>query len=819
MEALFVVLAVFVLLAFPIWTLVLLHRIRREQDHHQVLLDGALSRLDRLASRPAAGEPESRPSPASQPPAPRPAAPPAPASVPPPPVSATPPPAPPPPPPPRPAPIPAFAAEPPESSEPSASPPSPLQEKTQNALRRIWNWIAINEDFRPAGVSWEFAVATTWLLRLAVVIFVVGIGFFLKYSIDKGILGPHARVVLSTATGVAMLAVGSRLLGKAYHLLGQGLLGGGFAVLYFSAFASHQFYHLVDAVPAFGLMALVTLVAGVFSVRFNSLLVAVLGILGGFSTPVLLSNGPSNLVALFSYLLLLGLGVLGISLRRQWPLLNYLAMLLAYGIAALAVDDSAIKANFPVLMPFLCAFFLLFAASMFLYNLSRRVKASLLEILGVLANAAIFFSLGRHVAVAAFSPRAAAVLALALAAFHVALVFRFLSARRQDRGLLMAFIALAAFFAVMVPPLAISKSWITLSWSLQGLVMLWLAAKLDSRFLRGLSLGAYALAFARLLFFDFDRQYAAALPSDLSAAAYLSILANRLFALGGPIASLGGAWFLLKRPPAPAPGFRVDPSNDLRREPGGRPAAVGAATVAVAALFLLAHLEIHRTCSFFYAPLALPAMSVAWLALGAFLAHLLARNGSAPLRTLLGILAAAFVAKLLFVDASVWSPDLERLRYGPAWSPLLSGIRSMDYALCIGLLAMLFSRFRRDSASRSLAVSSGVASLVLLFLFLSFEVNTALHRFLPGMRAGGLTLLWALYALALLLAGLRFSVRGFRYAGLALFAVAVAKVFFLDLAGLDPIYRIFAFIVLGVVLFLAALLYLRNRSRFQSSAP
>ena len=498
-----------------------------------------------------------------------------------------------------------------------------------------------------------------------------------------------------------MLAVGSRLLGKAYHLLGQGLLGGGFAVLYFSAFAAHQFYHLVGAVPAFGLMALVTLVAGVFSVRFNSLLVAVLGILGGFSTPVLLSNGPSNLVALFSYLLLLGLGVLGISRRRHWPLLNYLAMLLAYGIAALAIDDSSIQANFLVLMPFLCAFFLLFAASMFLYNLASRVKATLLEILGVLANAAIFFSLGRHVAVAA----------------------------------------------------------------------------------------------------------------------YLSILANRLFALGGPIASLGGAWFLLKRPPSPAPEFRVEPGNDLRREPGGRPAAVAVAVVAVAALFLLAHLEIHRTCSFFYAPLALPAMSVAWLALGAFVAHLLARNGSAPLRSLLGLLAAAFVAKLLFVDASVWNPDLERLRYGSSWSPLLSGIRSMDYALCIGLLSLLFSRFRRDSASRPLALSSGIAALVLLFLFLSFEVNTALHRFLPGMRAGGLTLLWALYALALLLAGLRFSLRGFRYAGLALFAVAVAKVFFLDLAGLDPIYRIFAFIVLGVVLFLAALLYLRNRSRFQSSPP
>ena len=82
------------------------------------------------------------------------------------------------------------------------------------------------------------------------------------------------------------------------------------------------------------------------------------------------------------------------------------------------------------------------------------------------------------------------------------------------------------------------------------------------------------------------------------------------------------------------------------------------------------------------------------------------------------------------------------------------------------------------------------------------------------MRAGGLTLLWALYALALLVAGLRFGLRGLRYAGLALLTIAVAKVFLTDLAGLEAIYRIIAFLALGILLFLAALLYLRNRSRF-----
>ena len=818
MEGLLVPLAIFVFLVFPVWALVLLHKLRNRQDHQSLLLNSLLSRMDRLgAPQKSEKSPETAPAPQPAPapykpyaPPPRPAPVPAPAPI------APPPPPPPPPapartPPPPPAPAPAFAQE--ETEAPSGEPS--LQEKTTRALRRIWNWIIINEEFQPAGVSWEFAVATTWLLRLAVIIFVIGIGFFLKYSIDHGFIGPHARVLLSTFTGIAMVAIGTRLLGKTYHLLGQGLLGGGFAVLYFSCFASHSFYHLVGPLPAFALMALVTACAGLFAVRFNSLLVAVLGILGGYSTPLLLSTGEKNFAGLFGYLLLLGVGVLGISRRRQWPLLNYLAMLLTYGLATLAMAAHYTSEDFLAVMPFLAGFFLLFTAAMFLYNLVSGEKATLLEILGTMANGGAFFALGHGAISTTYSSRAVAVLALALAAFYVVLVYRFLSAHRKDRGLLMAFFALAAFFLVMVPPLAISKDWITVSWSLQGLVMLWLAGKLDSRFLRSLSLGAYALALGRLLFCDLSRQYAGVLPADLTWSAYLPVLGARLLAIGAPIASLGGAWFLLKTPPAPAPSMKVAPENDVATDPG-RPSVLALiATLAIALLFLCAHLEIYRTFRFFCAPFTYPAMSIAWLALGIFLLRLFQRRGSDTILSVLGLLAIGFVAKLLVVDAAAWRPDLDGLRYSYGWSPLLAGLRAFDFGLCIGLLALLFARLRAQRDARAIAAAAGIGALVLLFLFLTFELNTVLHRFLPGMRAGGLTLLWALYALGLLLAGLRRGVRGLRYAGLALFGVVVGKVFLADLAGLESIYRIVAFLILGVVLFLAATLYLRNRARFQ----
>ena len=148
----------------------------------------------------------------------------------------------------------------------------------------------------------------------------LGISFFIKYSFEHNLIRPELRIAIGFVAGAGLIVGGLLLKRKENAITAQTLCATGILVLYAVTFACRAYYHFAffGLIPTFLLMTLITAVAFLLSVRLNAIVVAVLGIAGGFLTPILLSTNQDNPLGLFGYVALLDIALLALAVRQRW---------------------------------------------------------------------------------------------------------------------------------------------------------------------------------------------------------------------------------------------------------------------------------------------------------------------------------------------------------------------------------------------------------------------------------------------------------------------------------------------------------------------
>ena len=181
----------------------------------------------------------------------------------------------------------------------------------------------------PPAINWEQFMGVKMAAWVGGLAMFLGVAFFIKYSFDNHLISPELQAAMGFLTGLGLLVGGVVMSRKNYPALSQTLCATGVVVLYAVTYACRARYQFefFGPLPTFLLMVLITTTAFFLAVRLNALVVAILGMLGGFLTPYLLPTGHDNPLGLFGYIAILDIGLIVVALNRRWFFLNALAAL------------------------------------------------------------------------------------------------------------------------------------------------------------------------------------------------------------------------------------------------------------------------------------------------------------------------------------------------------------------------------------------------------------------------------------------------------------------------------------------------------------
>jgi uncharacterized membrane protein len=677
----------------------------------------------------------------------------------------------------------------------------------------------ISAAARDDGDDLELRIGGSWFNRIGIAAICFGVAFFLKYAFENEWIGPGGRVIIGAAIGLGFLAAGERLRSRGYQSYGYGLSGGGTLILYLSAYAAFNFYSLVSQPIAFMLMSLVTVTAALLSARYGAIAIAVIGLIGGFLTPILLSTGIDNEPALFGYIALLDAGVLALAYAKQWRSLNYLAFTATVLMISAWMGEWYQPEKLRTTVFFLTLFFAIFALLAVLYSVLYRRRTHWLDLGLVFLNAVLYFGTTYEL-LDEQQLGGLGLFAVMMSGFYLGLGYFTIRRDREDRLLVLTFLGLAFLFIVIAVPIQLDQQWVAMAWAIEGAVMTWIGTRTGDRISRYAALIVFLIAIGH--WFAVDISDTALFAGDH----FVPILNRRALSCGILIASLMFA----------ARSMKSHPEGDTTNT---------AATGLFLAANLLAVTLLTIDANDYFDQIRKRAvegsierisrighwrqftLSALWIiyGTGALLTGL--RANLKYVRVAAMLLLGLATAKVVTVDMSF---------YAASWHlPLLNDTFA---AAVLVILALSLGRwaYRRwgEVAQRERTLVVGVMLVVTNFvavLALTTEASGYFERGAagPGLPAGldrdlelaarlSLSLVWTVYGGTMLALGILRRSAVLRIMALVLLSMTIIKVFLVDLASLDRVYRIISFIALGAILLGVSFLYQRYRRQDRAAS-
>ena len=681
----------------------------------------------------------------------------------------------------------------------------------------------INLPKQPSDL--EKIIGESWINKIGILIVVIGVAIGAKYSIENELISPLTRIILGYLVGIGLLGFGIKLKPK-FEGYSAVLVSGAISIFYFITYFAYSFYDLIPQALAFVMMLIFTAFTVFTAIKYNRVVIAHIGLIGAYAVPFLLSSGSGRVDILFSYMLIINLGILFISIKKDWKSLHYSAFFFTWMIYGSWFADKSFDSNLQgyeaLGLGFATAFFLVFYGVSLFNNIISKEKLDKVNIILILLNSFIYFGFGFGI----FNGHSILDSYLGLftlfnAVIHFAVLFFIKSKKLADSTLFYSTLGMVFTFITIAIPIQLDGNWVTLMWTAQGAILFWLGKTKKISIYEKISLPILGLAF--LSFLEDWSRYRYAVDLDIHAFWNINFLTGVFAALGYGFT----VYLSIKHPDAEIEKF--SPFNTIK------------SFYLPALLVLTAYLTFRNEIGYFF-DYWYESTSLKGKEIGEtdefslynydieifkniyLLAYSLVFFGGMALlnfykfkNKVLGISAIAIGLLVLFAAQTFGVGELGELRYSyingnsnkyfnvsfnyiliryPLWS-------SIAFALWA-----IFKNAKTQLENTKFHIFLEAVIHISILNFLSNELVTWLD--IAGYQdifKLGLSILWSVYSLILVSLGIYKKKKHLRIFALVLFGITLAKLFLYDISNLSTISKTIVLIILGLLLLIISFLY------------
>jgi uncharacterized membrane protein len=365
---------------------------------------------------------------------------------------------------------------------PDASPPAPAAVGSAEPVMLV--------EPIPDALDLEESVVGTWFPRLGALALLLGAGFGFRYAVDRGWIGPGARVASGVAIGVLLLLLGEATKRRGWAGYAQAVTGGGVAVLYLTVWASFALYGMIPDPVAFALLVGVTTASAGLALRHDSVALAVLATLGGFLNPIVVGRGAIDAAGVYAYTVALDLGVFALASVRRWKLLDKVAFVgswTLYGLAQTSGGRGMIYAT---------TIFLLFGSLPYLRSVVRGRPSQPADVIQMTTNAAVYYA----VSLANLPSDQTGPFTLTLSCVFLAQGLAVFGIAERDRLLRLGTLGVAVTLFTLWVFLEADPTWLPALWAAEGLVLTLIGYRVHSSPTRLAAAGVVTLSVAATLY-------------------------------------------------------------------------------------------------------------------------------------------------------------------------------------------------------------------------------------------------------------------------------------------------------------------------------